>query len=60
MSSGQQPPNPLLLLGQYSDDELDDESDKRLEHGTLDGSISDHDDQVILDSLIVVCEIMPW
>ncbi|XP_007020416.2 PREDICTED: uncharacterized protein LOC18593232 isoform X1 [Theobroma cacao] len=44
-SSGQQPPNPLLLLGQYSDDELDDESDKRLEHGTLDGSLSDHDDQ---------------
>ncbi|XVE50898.1 hypothetical protein DITRI_Ditri01bG0200100 [Diplodiscus trichospermus] len=45
MSSGQQPPNPLLLLGQYSDDELDDESDKRLDHGSLDGSISDPDDQ---------------
>ncbi|XP_022716682.1 uncharacterized protein LOC111275559 isoform X2 [Durio zibethinus] len=44
-SSGQQPPNPLLLLGQYSDDELDDESDKRLEHRTLDGSISDLDDR---------------
>ncbi|XVE50897.1 hypothetical protein DITRI_Ditri01bG0200100 [Diplodiscus trichospermus] len=44
-SSGQQPPNPLLLLGQYSDDELDDESDKRLDHGSLDGSISDPDDQ---------------
>ncbi|GMI63816.1 Formin binding protein 4 [Hibiscus trionum] len=44
-SSGQQPPNPLLLLGQYSDDELDEESDKRQEHATLNGSLSDHDDQ---------------
>ncbi|KAK8644031.1 hypothetical protein V6N13_013305 [Hibiscus sabdariffa] len=42
---GQQPPNPLLLLGQYSDDELDEELDKRQEHGTLNGSLSDHDDQ---------------
>ncbi|GMJ15963.1 Formin binding protein 4 [Hibiscus trionum] len=44
-SPGQQPPNPLLLLGQYSDDELDEESDKRQEHGTLNGSLSDHGDQ---------------
>ncbi|KAK9046275.1 hypothetical protein V6N11_052167 [Hibiscus sabdariffa] len=42
---GQQPPNPLLLLGQYSDDELDEESDKRKEHDTLNGSLSDQDDQ---------------
>ncbi|XP_039072290.1 uncharacterized protein LOC120219538 isoform X2 [Hibiscus syriacus] len=45
-SPGQQPPNPLLLLGQYSDDELDEKLDKRQEHGTLNGSLSDHDDQV--------------
>ncbi|KAK5834522.1 Formin-binding 4 [Gossypium arboreum] len=44
-SPGQQPPNPLLLLGQYSDDEVDEESDKRLDHGILDGSVSDHDDK---------------
>ncbi|XP_039014110.1 formin-binding protein 4-like isoform X2 [Hibiscus syriacus] len=44
-SPGQQPPNPLLLLGQYSDDELDEESNTKQEHGTLDGSFSDHDDQ---------------
>ncbi|OMP06944.1 hypothetical protein COLO4_07741 [Corchorus olitorius] len=43
--SGQQSPNPLLLLGQYSDDDLDEESDKRLENGILDKSLSDHDDQ---------------
>ncbi|CAI0540874.1 unnamed protein product [Linum tenue] len=30
LSSGQQPQNPLLLLGQYSDDELDVEKDKHL------------------------------
>ncbi|KAE8723564.1 WW domain-containing protein, putative isoform 8 [Hibiscus syriacus] len=41
-SPGQQPPNPLLLLGQYIDEELD----KRQEHGTLNDSLSDHDDQV--------------
>ncbi|KAK6947124.1 hypothetical protein RJ641_000597 [Dillenia turbinata] len=29
-SSGQQPENPLLLLGQYSDEELDEESNKGL------------------------------
>lgn len=52
MSSGQQPPNPLLLLGQYSDDEVDEESDKRLERGILDGSVSDHDDKVIWVSLL--------
>ncbi|KAE8690282.1 WW domain-containing protein, putative isoform 5 [Hibiscus syriacus] len=45
-SPAQQPPNPLLLLGQYSDDELDEELDKRQGHGTLNDSLSDHDDKV--------------
>ncbi|GKV36493.1 hypothetical protein SLEP1_g44619 [Rubroshorea leprosula] len=45
-SPGQQPPNPLMLLGQYSDDELDDETDKRLEDGIMENSMADHADQV--------------
>ncbi|KAF5728485.1 hypothetical protein HS088_TW21G00633 [Tripterygium wilfordii] len=42
-SSGQQPQNPLQLLGQYSDDELDEESNNlsSSNNATLDGSISD-------------------
>ncbi|KAF3945158.1 hypothetical protein CMV_028444 [Castanea mollissima] len=31
-SSGQQPPNPLQLLGQYSDEEFDEEPNKGLNH----------------------------
>lgn len=38
MSSGQQPQNPLLLLGQYSDDELDEESNKEHNHATVESS----------------------
>ncbi|KAE9456569.1 hypothetical protein C3L33_11497, partial [Rhododendron williamsianum] len=38
-SSGKQPENPLLLLGQYSDDELDEESSKRLDHATEENSL---------------------
>lgn len=38
MSSGQQPQNPLLLLGQYSDDELDEDSNKELNQGTIESS----------------------
>ncbi|GLT83746.1 hypothetical protein SLE2022_020180 [Rubroshorea leprosula] len=35
-----------MLLGQYSDDELDDETDKRLEDGIMENSMADHADQV--------------
>lgn len=45
--SGKQPENPLLLLGQYSDDELDEESSKRLDHTTEENSIVDNNEQVI-------------
>ncbi|KAL8237603.1 hypothetical protein R6Q59_018684 [Mikania micrantha] len=31
-SSGQRPENPLLLLGQYSDEEVDEESSKEINH----------------------------
>ncbi|XP_057474627.1 uncharacterized protein LOC130762800 isoform X2 [Actinidia eriantha] len=40
-SSGKQPENPLLLLGQYSDDELEEESSKSPDHAT-----ADNDEQV--------------
>ncbi|PON86351.1 WW domain containing protein [Trema orientale] len=33
-SSGQRPENPLLLLGQYSDDELEDDLDEKLDNAT--------------------------
>ncbi|KAL6975152.1 hypothetical protein U1Q18_023946 [Sarracenia purpurea var. burkii] len=45
-SSGKQLENPLLLLGQYSDDELDEESSKRLDHPTPENCTSDDDEQV--------------
>ncbi|KAF2298109.1 hypothetical protein GH714_014891 [Hevea brasiliensis] len=44
-SSGQQPQNPLLLLGQYSDDELDEESSKKPNSAVEENSPSDHVDQ---------------
>ncbi|XP_058009778.1 uncharacterized protein LOC110665165 isoform X2 [Hevea brasiliensis] len=43
--SGQQPQNPLLLLGQYSDDELDEESSKKPNSAVEENSPSDHVDQ---------------
>ncbi|KAJ6751854.1 hypothetical protein OIU85_002285 [Salix viminalis] len=44
-SSGQQPQNPLLLLGQYSDDDLDEESSKRSDSSISENSPADHNDQ---------------
>ncbi|KAM7495667.1 hypothetical protein LguiB_030276 [Lonicera macranthoides] len=44
-SSGQQPENPLLLLEQYSDDELDDESSKSLNNAIVENFLADLDDQ---------------
>ncbi|XP_038690579.1 formin-binding protein 4-like isoform X2 [Tripterygium wilfordii] len=41
-SSGLQPQNPLQLLGQYSDDELAEESFKSSSKGILDASVSDN------------------
>ncbi|WCJ27634.1 WW domain-containing protein [Euphorbia peplus] len=45
-SSGQPTQNPLLLLGQYSDDDLDEESNRSPSHATAENSPSDHRDQV--------------
>uniref|UniRef100_A0A2P2KCJ2 Uncharacterized protein n=1 Tax=Rhizophora mucronata TaxID=61149 RepID=A0A2P2KCJ2_RHIMU len=45
-SSGQQPQNPLLLLGQYSDDEVDEESNKIQNHTVTENSPADLNDQV--------------
>ncbi|XP_031403803.1 uncharacterized protein LOC116213121 isoform X2 [Punica granatum] len=44
-SSGQQPENPLLLLGQYSDDEEDNQSSRIHANANGDTSISNHNDQ---------------
>ncbi|KAK3200150.1 hypothetical protein Dsin_023565 [Dipteronia sinensis] len=43
-SSGQQQ-NPLLLLGQYSDDEIDEESNDKLKHTGLENSSADDNNQ---------------
>uniref|UniRef100_A0A2P2KCJ0 Uncharacterized protein LOC105135610 isoform X2 n=1 Tax=Rhizophora mucronata TaxID=61149 RepID=A0A2P2KCJ0_RHIMU len=43
---GQQPQNPLLLLGQYSDDEVDEESNKIQNHTVTENSPADLNDQV--------------
>lgn len=44
--SGKQPENPLMLLGQYSDDEVDEESSEGLNRAASEDSSLDHDDQV--------------
>ncbi|CAL5401510.1 unnamed protein product [Camellia sinensis] len=43
--------NPLLLLGQYSDDELDEESSKRLDHVTAEKSTAEDDDEQVKGSV---------
>ncbi|KAK2640010.1 hypothetical protein Ddye_027805 [Dipteronia dyeriana] len=43
-SSGQQQ-NPLLLLGQYSDDEIDEESNDTLKHAVVENSSADDNNQ---------------
>lgn len=49
--SGQQPENPLLLLEQYSDDELDEESSKSLNNAIVENFLADLDDQVFFSLL---------
>lgn len=45
-SSGQQQQNPLLLLGQYSDDEIDEESNERLKQTVAENSSADNENPV--------------
>ncbi|KAK9941155.1 hypothetical protein M0R45_017777 [Rubus argutus] len=45
-SSGRQPENPLLLLGQYSDEELDDGSNKTLSDAAVENSSPQNNDEV--------------
>ncbi|CAH1450992.1 unnamed protein product [Lactuca virosa] len=47
---GQKPENPLLLLGQYSDEELEEESGKEISHDTRENSPAELDEQVKADS----------
>ena len=47
MSLGQQPGNPLLLLGQYSDDELEDDLEEKLDNATVENSLVGKNDEVI-------------
>ena len=39
--------NPLLLLGQYSDDELEEGSKNRVTSAVMESSLADHSDQVV-------------
>lgn len=39
--------NPLLLLGQYSDDEIDEEANKQLQQAVVENSAVDDESQVI-------------
>ncbi|XP_024967569.1 formin-binding protein 4 isoform X2 [Cynara cardunculus var. scolymus] len=48
--SGQKPENPLLLLGQYSDEELEEESGKEISHDTGENSPAEPDEQLKADS----------
>ncbi|KAI3510191.1 hypothetical protein L1887_25722 [Cichorium endivia] len=49
-SSGQKPENPLLLLGQYSDEEMEEDSGKEISHDSGDNSPAELDEQVKVDS----------
>jgi len=44
--SGQNPENPLSLLGQYSDEETEEESAKEISHDTRENSPAELDEQV--------------
>lgn len=44
--SGQRPENPLLLLGQYSDEEVDEESGRDINHDTEKNFLDELDEQV--------------
>ncbi|XP_071699014.1 uncharacterized protein [Rutidosis leptorrhynchoides] len=46
-SSGERPENPLLLLGQYSDDEAEKESDREINHNTENNSLDELNDQQV-------------
>ncbi|XP_015880716.3 uncharacterized protein LOC107416703 isoform X1 [Ziziphus jujuba] len=46
-SSGLQPENPLLLLGQYSDDELEEDSNERPNNGAMENSSPANDENVM-------------
>ncbi|CAN4117836.1 unnamed protein product [Withania somnifera] len=45
LSSGQEPENPLMLLGQYSDEEVDEESVETLKCAASEDSSADHGDK---------------
>ncbi|KAK9057174.1 hypothetical protein SSX86_024541 [Deinandra increscens subsp. villosa] len=47
-SSGQRPENPLLLLGQYSDEEVDEESSKEINHDAREKSPSVLEEQQVI------------
>ncbi|KAL4583299.1 hypothetical protein LXL04_007869 [Taraxacum kok-saghyz] len=49
-TQGQKPENPLLLLGQYSDEDTEEESGKEISHDTSENSPSELDEQVKVDS----------
>ena len=44
--SGQKTENPLLLLGQYSDDEVEEDSDKKADDTSADSSLANKNEQV--------------
>ncbi|KAL1204873.1 hypothetical protein V5N11_017473 [Cardamine amara subsp. amara] len=46
-SSGQKSENPLLLLGQYSDDEVEEDSKERADDATADSSLANKNEQVV-------------
>ncbi|KAJ9562728.1 hypothetical protein OSB04_007888 [Centaurea solstitialis] len=48
--SGQKPENPLLLLGQYSDEELEEESGKEISNDARENSPAEPDEQLKADS----------
>ncbi|EXB97662.1 Formin-binding protein 4 [Morus notabilis] len=48
LSSGQKPENPLLLLGQYSDDELEDDSEKALDNAAVESSSPGNNDEGVV------------
>lgn len=56
--SGHQAQNPLLLLEQYSDDEVDEDLNKNSDHDGQDGLLPDHNDEVFYSLLLLELQNM--
>lgn len=51
--SGKKTENPLLLLGQYSDEEVEEDSNDKADDATADSSLTNKNEQVAIINLYI-------